>query len=210
MPTLLLISNQVSIIDKWQALLALDYTIDIAQQFEREACQHYTMVILDAAFIDDKTFDIAVIKQLSSRFLILGKHWSEEQQVEVLVAGAAGYCDYTAPTSVVLKAIESILQGDIWVQRHLITRVIGSLVKLTTHPQSPTPTAKKQRTDLSCLSSRELDVAKLIRQGVCNKDIAAKLFISERTVKAHLTSIFAKLNVSNRLHLSLLLNEVDQ
>jgi two-component system, NarL family, nitrate/nitrite response regulator NarL len=209
MSKILLISEQEIVIDKWQPLLALDYLIEVAKQFDFELWENYALIILDASYIDDNTFELSNIKQMSTRILIFGNLWSEEKQVSVLVAGAAGYCDSAAPTSVVLKAVESILQGDIWVQRHLITKVIGSLVKLTTSPSAPA-VPKNPNTALACLSTRELDVARLIRQGVNNKDIASTLFISERTVKAHLTSIFTKLNVTSRLHLGLLLKEIDK
>ena len=60
---------------------------------------------------------------------------------------------------------------------------------------------------LTTLSSRELDVANMIRVGENNKAIADTLDISERTVKAHLTSIFKKLEVPDRLHLALYMKE---
>lgn len=58
---------------------------------------------------------------------------------------------------------------------------------------------------LARLTKRELDVAEMISQGKGNRSIAESLNISERTVKAHLTSIFRKLSVHDRLHLVLLL-----
>ncbi len=201
-----LISDQDAVIEKWRPLLALDHYIEVYRQYPTTIADNPNISIVQTTFIDNNTLDIASIKQSPCRFLIIGDHWSEENQVAVLVAGAAGYCDCNEATSVILKAVESILQGDIWMQRHLITKVIGSLVQLTSIP----PPSKLNSAKLTCLSSRELDVARLIRQGVCNKDIASKLFISERTVKAHLTSIFAKLNVTNRLHLGILLKEVDE
>lgn len=209
MLNILLISNQDTIIEKWRPLLALDYKISVSNELNLDTCGNFEIVILDASFIDNQAFDISTIKQYPTKFLIIGNLWPEEHQVSVLVAGAVGYCDSTTSASVILKAIESILQGDIWIQRHLITKVISSLVKITAdHSHQPAPELNTIK--LACLSSRELDVALLIRKGICNKDIASKLFISERTVKAHLTSIFAKLNVTNRLHLGVLLKEFDE
>ena len=60
----------------------------------------------------------------------------------------------------------------------------------------------KAESYLVCLTRREREVALLISRGSCNKEIAVKLKISERTVKAHLTSIFLKLGVSDRLQLA--------
>jgi two-component system, NarL family, nitrate/nitrite response regulator NarL len=108
-----------------------------------------------------------------------------------------------------LNATNSILQGDIWVQRHLVPKIIETLINLTntkkTAPQDSQPVSS---TNLQTLTLRELDVAKMIRKGENNKMIAAALNISERTVKAHLTSIFQKLHVQDRVHLALLLKEL--
>jgi DNA-binding NarL/FixJ family response regulator len=60
------------------------------------------------------------------------------------------------------------------------------------------------------LSTRELEVANMIRQGENNRSIAEAMNISERTVKAHLSSIFRKFNVDDRLRLAIRLKEVDQ
>ncbi|MGR9098996.1 MAG: response regulator transcription factor, partial [Gammaproteobacteria bacterium] len=107
--------------------------------------------------------------------------------------------------SLLFKAAESVLRGDIWIQRHLIPRVIRILVKSaqSADNQSNIPA----NSQLDSLSLRELDVAKMIRAGESNRSIAAILNISERTVKAHLTSIFKKLNVPDRLHLAIYLKE---
>jgi len=110
-----------------------------------------------------------------------------------------------------LQAVTSVLKGDIWIQRHLVPRVIGTLVKMKPEPTQTLDSSKTIESSalLKTLSSRESDVAKMIREGESNKIIAKSLSISERTVKAHLTSIFKKLNVPDRLHLALYIKEFD-
>jgi two-component system, NarL family, nitrate/nitrite response regulator NarL len=209
MDAILLISSQRALIDKWHPVLALNYQVSLATNVKELPLERYAVVIIDSEIIDTQQFDVVVIKQTPAKFLIVGEEWPEDKQVKLLAAGAAGYCDNTVAASIILKAVESVLQNDIWIKRHLIHRVIEALV-------ASTPEQKIARSDntiptkLSCLSKRELDVARLIIKGVSNKRIAATLFISERTVKAHLTSIFSKLQVSSRLHLGLLLKEVGQ
>jgi DNA-binding NarL/FixJ family response regulator len=105
-------------------------------------------------------------------------------------------------SKILLQAIDHIRQGDIWIPRLLVPKVIGSLVQMKSMGNGPSPETMQL---LKLLSKREHDVAKMINEGRDNKTIASKLFISERTVKAHLTSIFKKLNVPNRLHLALLI-----
>lgn len=209
MNSILLVSPHLDALAKWQQLLALNYQVSQNTLLLPDAqLKQFALIILDAQMIDNHTLETTRIKQYSSKFLIVGNEWSEEWQVQALVDGAAGYCDITAPASVILKATESIVQGDIWIQRHLVHKVIGSLVKITTTQKAESPVATINIDTLMSLSSRELEVAYLIRQGTCNKIIANTLFISERTVKAHLSSIFKKLNVPDRLHLGLLLKDV--
>jgi two-component system nitrate/nitrite response regulator NarL len=61
---------------------------------------------------------------------------------------------------------------------------------------------------IQCLTPRELEVARMVNKGGNNKSIARTLDISERTVKAHLSSIFRKLNIENRLHLAIFFHDV--
>lgn len=200
-----MISHRPDVLEKWQQVLALDYRVAIMSDFTAAPDQDYPLTLLDASFIDQGKMQLSAIKNHPSKLLIIGDDWSDEQQVKVIVAGAAGYCECSTASSVILKAVESILQGDIWVQRHLVPIVIGALVKITRMPPpKPTPVG------LDSLSARERDVVRLILQGISNKVIASKLFISERTVKAHLTSIFKKLHVPDRLHLAILLKESEE
>lgn len=204
MNSVLLISPRTDALEKWQQVLALDYTVTVMSDFPPPD-QLYPLTVLDASFIDQGKLQISAIKHYPGKLLIIGDNWLEDLQVKVIVAGAAGYCESATSNSVILKAVESILQGDIWVQRHLVPQVIGTLVKITrTPPPKPAPAG------LDSLSTRERDVVRLILQGISNKVIAAELFISERTVKAHLTSIFKKLHVPDRLHLAILLKESER
>ena len=166
-------------------------------------------VIIDTNKINKNEKIFSIFNTKETRFLVVGTDWSEENQIKALVSGAAGYCSESEPAKLLLQAIERILKGDIWIQRHLVPRVIGTLVQMKS--VSATPPPKPQSAESSALikklSNRELDVAKRVRTGENNKIIASNLNISERTVKAHLTSIFKKLNVSDRLHLALFFKE---
>ena len=205
--SIFLIMRCPELLERWRQVLARDYQVVTASDFT-ESDQVYPFILLDASFIDQGKMQISAIKSHPSKFLIIGDDWTDEQQVNVIVAGAAGYCESATAEVVILKAVESILQGDIWVQRHLVSRIIGSLVKISHVPVTPPP--KLAPDGLDSLSTRERDVVRLILEGTSNKEIASKLFISERTVKAHLTSIFKKLHVPDRLHLAILPKESDE
>ncbi len=82
-----------------------------------------------------------------------------------------------------------------WVQRELIPSLVAELVSLTERSQKDANANPR----LEGLTTQQRLVADLITRGACNKDIAKRLNISERTVKAHLTEAFRNLGVSDRL-----------
>lgn len=209
MDTILLISEQPTLVEKWQPVLALNHVITVSTVTPTKDFNAYALWVVDAQMLDRQLFDLALIKQNAVKCLVVGESWPEALQVEALLAGVAGYCEVTVSASIVLKALECVLQGDIWMQRHIIHKVIGALIQ----PEGIRADNKASAAvdaNFACLSKREQDVAHLICEGVSNKRIASTLFISERTVKAHLTSIFNKLNVTNRLHLGLLLKKAEE
>lgn len=210
MDAILLLTKQLALVEKWQPVLALNYTVTVSSNLATMDYPAYALIIVDSQMIDDQSFPLHKIKQSTAKCFIIGDQWPEEAQVDALVAGATGYCEASTSASVILKAIESILQNDVWIQRHLIHKVIGALVIPAAEHSPAHRQAEFVDGKLASLSKREQDVAHLICQGISNKRIAAILFISERTVKAHLTSIFSKLNVTNRLHLGLILKKTEE
>lgn len=167
------------------------------------------VVVIDSQKVDDEVSLSTMFSSTKARFLIAGKEWPESKQINALVHGAAGYCDEIESPKQLLQAVTSILKGDIWIQRHLVPRVIDTLIKMRAEPSKNSDITRSIESSglLNSLSSREKEVANMICDGENNKTIGAILDISERTVKAHLTSIYKKLNVPDRLHLALYLKE---
>jgi DNA-binding NarL/FixJ family response regulator len=94
-----------------------------------------------------------------------------------------------------------VANGGLWVGQNLLRRVMGSTARIMEgRPQAKSDDWSAQ------LSEREAQVARLVASASSNKEIARQLSISERTVKAHLTSIFEKLGLRDRLQLSLRIN----
>jgi len=112
--------------------------------------------ILDTENLAKNAQLLAQLKQLTARFLIIGTHWPEEQQVHTLIQGASGYCEGDVPEIIMQQAIATIANGGIWVQRHLIQQVIGSLVSLNEEKKQKEIHTKNC---LATLSIRELEVA---------------------------------------------------
>lgn len=194
----------------WSSVLSEHYQVDTVPDITSDFTADITIVDADK-IIQDKGL-LSLFSKKSTRFLVIGSNWSEENQIEALLHGASGYCNKKDPTEILPQAIERILKGDIWVQRHIVSKVIESLAQTNTNRVFD-PKTELERIESSklllTLSKRERDVAEMIRSGSSNKKIASSLFISERTVKAHLTSIFRKLNLPDRLHLALFIKEFD-
>lgn len=123
----------------------------------------------------------------------------DDEGLAVLEAGAAGYTGALA-VAAVLRNIETVVEnGGLWVGPDLLQRL---LVALGRHAgRSAQCEARLDR-----LSPRESEVARAVASGATNKEIARKLAITERTVKAHLSQVFAILKLRDRLQLAIYLN----
>jgi len=206
MINVVIFSNNQPLVKLWSHALVSHFNIKIASSSNEFS--DADVVIIDSKAIDDDSALTHLFENKSTRFLVIGENWSESKQINALVHGAAGYCGESEPAKLLLQAVNSILKGDIWIQRHLVPKVIGTLVKMKSEPlQDKTSDSIESSAKLATLSARERDVANMIRNGDNNKSIASNLGISERTVKAHLTSTFKKLQVSDRLHLALYIKE---
>ena len=118
-----------------------------------------------------------------------------EQARSVLAVGAKGYGNTMMHESYLVSACQAIQEGNIWLSPEYINLMIQEL------PSMP----KKEINPLGALSHREAEVAILLSQGDSHKEIAEKLDITVRTVKAHSTAIYYRLNIKDRLALALLL-----
>lgn len=207
MNKILILSNNEELIEFCNDALANSYQINTVTDISANLMA--ALIIIDADKITQNKQLLPSFNTIHPRLLIVGNHWTDEQQIEALINGAAGYCSKTVSTKILLLAVESILKGDLWIQRHLVSKVIGILVQLKSTATATDIKQNKVESDnlLLTLSKRELEVAKMISLGASNKAIASTLSISERTVKAHLTSTFKKVHVPDRLHLALFIKE---
>ncbi|MBP6497315.1 MAG: response regulator transcription factor [Campylobacteraceae bacterium] len=118
-----------------------------------------------------------------------------EQARVTLELGAKGYGNTMMHESYLIFSCQAILEGNIWLPPEYIKLLIHQL-----------PPLSKQKTNpLEHLSHREVEVATLLAQGDSHKEIAEKLDITVRTVKAHASAIYYRLNIKDRLALALLL-----
>ncbi|MDQ8020620.1 MAG: response regulator transcription factor [Moraxellaceae bacterium] len=122
---------------------------------------------------------------------------SDAEGLAVLECGAAGYCHAYAAAGTLQQVIEVVASGELWVGRSLLGRLIGGISR-SAEARQPAPADWS-----AALTEREREVARMAAMGEANARIATQLGITERTVKAHLSAIFDKLQVEDRLQLAL-------
>jgi DNA-binding NarL/FixJ family response regulator len=128
-----------------------------------------------------------------AKLLVLTAPRDEAVIIPALRAGAKGYVSTNASAADLRKAIRVVHQGDVWVERKLIVQLLKGDAYAEVSGEIPLGPARE------VLTAREQAVLRRLASGGTNKDIAQSLFISEKTVKTHLSSIFRKLNVTRRL-----------
>lgn len=119
------------------------------------------------------------------KIIMLTLHQDIEYMNKTVQIGAKGYVIKDAEAHVLVEAIRAVYRGESYIQ--------PELVQVTVINED-----KKLKTDENGLSIREREVLALIAKGMVNKDIAKNLFISEKTVKNHVSNIFKKIDVSDR------------
>lgn len=123
------------------------------------------------------------------RIIILTIHQDKEYLLKTIQMGAEGYVLKDAEPEVLIEAIRNVYRGEPFIQPNLTRQLVMELNRAAIND--------KAKNDEN-LTSRETEVLDLIAEGMLNKEIAKKLYISEKTVKNHVSNIFKKLNVSDR------------
>jgi two-component system, NarL family, nitrate/nitrite response regulator NarL len=131
-----------------------------------------------------------------SRVIILTAEHDAEAHRQAVKLGAVGLVLKNAGLDVLVKAIRKVHQGEAWFDRAMMSNLIADITQRQ-GGQKADDAAQR----ISTLTERERGVIELIGEGLKNKQIAERLFISETTVHHHLTSIFGKLGVQDRVGL---------
>ena len=158
------------------------------------------VILLDLDLGGKCAIDIlpALLENGVSRALILTGTREQAKLDQAVLHGARGVVRKDASAEQVLKAIEKVHQGELWLDHEMLGRVFGELMHLIAAGKLD-PEAEKKAT----LTTKERKIVDTIveESGALNKTLAQRLFISEHTLRNHLTSIYQKLGVSNRLEL---------
>ena len=155
------------------------------------------IILLDLELSDGIGVDfIPVLREVapSSRIVVLTGTTDLALHRRALGLGALGLVRKEQPPETLLRALERVRKGETWIEPALMQSALAA-------PRHSLGDDIKAR--IATLSGRELEIVALIGQGLKNKPIAARLFLSERTVHSHLASIFRKLAVADRTELAL-------
>lgn len=129
----------------------------------------------------------------SVRVIMLTSHDDDRHIFAALSAGADGYCLKEAPAQQLIMAIQAVNEGAAWLDPGIASRVLKSIAD-----PGREKAAEEGKEQISNLSTRELDVLRLVVDGFTNQEIADKLVLSVETVKTHMRHIMEKLAVSDR------------
>jgi DNA-binding NarL/FixJ family response regulator len=126
----------------------------------------------------------------------------DTEGLALLRIGIFGYANTLMKAELLQRAVASIRAGEVWVGRKLMRRLIENIAAPSVEDK-----ADSTRHRLDALTPRELQIAELVAGGASNKQIASRLDVTERTVKAHLSAVFRKTGTRDRLQLALLVSE---
>jgi DNA-binding NarL/FixJ family response regulator len=172
-----------------------------AEAVDKAARFHPTVVLMDIRMPDLDGLEATrriIAADAAARVLILTTFDLDEYVFEALSAGASGFVLKDDPPEQLLAAIRTVAGGDALLSPAVTNRVIKQFVRI---PHSPPPK------DFDDLTAREREVFRLITHGLSNAEIGRELFISETTVKTHVTRVLQKLDLRDRVQAVVLAHE---
>jgi two-component system nitrate/nitrite response regulator NarL len=152
------------------------------------------LVLMDFTLPDGTGLDAThtiLAERRETLIVFLTIHEEDERLFAAIRSGAKGYILKNVPVAKLLSFLRGVEQGEAAITPQLTTRILNEFSRME-------PTRGPVSDDLSALTERELDVLREISTGASNREIAQRLFISENTVKNHVSNILAKLNLQNR------------
>jgi two-component system nitrate/nitrite response regulator NarL len=152
------------------------------------------LVLMDFTLPDGTGLDAtrAILAECpQTQIVFLTVHEEDERLFAAIRSGAKGYLLKNVPVAKLLSFLRGLKQGEVAITPKMTSRILDEFSRME-------PTRGPASDDLSALTARELDVLREMSTGASNREIAQHLYISENTVKTHVSSILSKLNLQNR------------
>jgi len=137
----------------------------------------------------------------NTKVLIVTAFSEEDNILNAAKGGAKGYVLKGVSSSMLIQAIKKVHNGGVWVDKEIPAAETFEEIATAQSSYAGEPPNEALRS----LTRRELEILKLVAEGLSNEEIGKRIFISEKTVKTHLTNIFDKLKVNNRFKAALMI-----
>ena len=170
----------------------------LATQLAEKLLPHVILMDIRMPLLDGIEATERILKQVvpKPRILLLTTFDTPELVMEGMRAGASGYLLKDCSSEELCSAVRTIARGQVLLQASSVAQLLAGLHTQT--PQTPEPATISTEVEKLGLTSRELEVVRLIAQGYSNTEIATGLVVSEATVKTHINHIFSKLAARDR------------
>lgn len=152
------------------------------------------VILMDFSLPDGTGLDAtrAILAELpETKIIFLTVHDNDEQMIAAIRSGAKGYLLKNLSVNKLLASLRALERGEAAISRTMMARVMEEFAQSTPQP-------KNEPSPLIGLTSREIEVLQELTDSITNQEIAARLFISENTVKNHIHNILEKLELHNR------------
>lgn len=154
--------------------------------------------------------NISDLKRINQnlKVLVIAVDLTTDDELSALAAGASGSCKSNLLPEKIRQIFTTVQDGGVWISSAGLPHLLQRLKRLETLTRKNSENHKtdQHQAKMACLTPREREIVELVASGDSNKVIANKLNIADRTVKVHLSVIFQKLKVNDRLQLALLAN----
>ena len=200
----ILISPRQPANERWRKAFADGQIVEGIQDAQVKGNGHSPLLWLDVSRIDEPLRGSWLQKAILTgcSVVVMNSQPQEAEAFAMVRQGAMGYCHAQAAPKQLHEIALAVNNGGLWLGADLLQRFLNSTVVYGDRRKR----ARSDSESMVVLTDRERAVGIQVAQGANNKEIAETLEITERTVKAHLSTIFDKLQVRDRVQLALLLN----
>lgn len=209
--SILLATRDAELISRCHRALSAQHPLEVVDSatdlLSRIKSASPAVILLDGDILDppvDRQASEIVAAAPGARVIVMTAAFNEDEEIALLKGGVKGCCRRGIDPESLEQVLNVTYGGGVWVTRSLLPRLVTELRRYA-EAQHPAPSANKTVAPdkLSALTPREKEIVRLIVGGASNKQVASALDISERTVKGHLSNVFQKLGVTDRLKLVL-------
>jgi two-component system, NarL family, nitrate/nitrite response regulator NarL len=216
--SIVLASRDAELISRCRRTFSAEHQLDVV---ESVIALNQTVVLLKPTvlFLDSTMLEKPLERGVSSivtasrpaRVIVMTPAFEEDLEIAFLKVGAKGCCRRGIDPESLQQVLNVIQNGGVWITPSLVPRLVKELQRFAegpkARPQNSNKDVRARVGQLDNLTAREKEIVELIVEGATNKEVAQALDIGERTVKGHVSNIFRKLGVPDRLKLVLHVKE---